>query len=117
MNAPIKPSIKAPTTLPLTPAQRAARKAEVLDVIQRQRARWIARRAEKLALQRLEEEGGVAEDGSAVGGDGFPRSQVMRALTRHPLAIAGGLGVFLFLGPRRVLRIASWLLPFVVRRF
>ncbi len=101
---------------PMTPQERMARKAEVVDAIQRQRTRWIIRRNEALAAQRLQEQG-LAEDGSPIDPDVFPRSHIMRVLTRQPLAVAGAVGLLIFLGPRRVLRVASWLLPLVLRRF
>ncbi|MGA0573068.1 hypothetical protein ACO2Q9_20305 [Variovorax sp. VNK109] len=101
---------------PMTPEERAARKAEVVDAIQRQRTRWIVRRNEALVAQRMQEQG-LAEDGTPLDPDAFPRSHIMRVLTRQPLAVAGAVGLLIFLGPRRVLRAASWLLPLVLRRF
>lgn len=48
--------------------------------------------------------------------DGFPHSQLMRRITQQPWLAAGALGVLLMLGPRRVMRVASWVLPLVLRR-
>ncbi|MDD0838231.1 hypothetical protein PSQ40_06580 [Curvibacter sp. HBC61] len=57
-----------------------------------------------------------ATGASGTSGDGFPRSQLMRSITQQPLLAAGVLGVLLMVGPRRLARVASWVLPLVLRR-
>lgn len=41
----------------------------------------------------------------------FPRSVLMRTVTRHPASLGLGLLGLLVVGPRRAMRIAAWSIP------
>lgn len=49
-------------------------------------------------------------------GHAFPRSRTLRALMAHPGAAAAGVAAAAVLGPSRLIRWASWLLPLLMRR-
>ena len=105
-------------------AKRPASKQALLERIARQRER-LARHP--VAVQTSPAGRAVAPASAqalAQGGEGAPQSQfrsaTMRNLQEHPmatLAVAGGVvATVAALGPRRVLRMASWILPLVLPR-
>ena len=49
--------------------------------------------------------------------DRFPRSMTMKLVTRHPGLAVGLVAVALAIGPSRLVRTASMLLPTLLRRF
>ena len=90
----------------------AERKAQLVERIERQRLLRQTRRIQA-AIAALQAQG----QGAAVGGDnGFPRSKTLRLITGQPLLAAGALGVVLMLGPSRLMRLASWVVPMLLRR-
>lgn len=90
------------------------RKGQLLERIERQRLLRQTRRIQAV-IATLQAEGPASASGDRAG-DGFPRSQLMRTLTRQPLLVAAAAGVFLLMGPRRVVGLASWALPMLMRR-
>ncbi|WP_157463101.1 hypothetical protein [Curvibacter gracilis] len=91
----------------------AERKAQLVERIERQRLLRQTRRIQA-AIAELQARGG---QGSAAGGDtGFPRSKTLRLITGQPLLAAGAVGVVLMLGPSRLMRLASWVVPMLLRR-
>ncbi|RUP23844.1 MAG: hypothetical protein EKK45_27780 [Curvibacter sp.] len=90
----------------------AERKAQLVERIERQRLLRQTRRIQA-AIAELQ----AREQGAANGGDtGFPRSKTLRLITGQPWLAAGAVGVALMLGPSRLARVASWVLPMLLRR-
>lgn len=90
------------------------RKGQLLERIERQRLLRQTRRIQA-AIATLQAEA-TGSPGSDRSGDGFPRSQLMRQVTRQPLLVAAAAGVFLLVGPRRIVSMATWVLPMLLRR-
>lgn len=91
---------------------RAERKAQLVERIERQRLLRQTRRIQAaIAALQAREQGGAA-----AGDTGFPRSKTLRLITGQPMLAAGALGVVLMLGPSRLGRLASWVLPMLLRR-
>jgi len=90
----------------------AERKAQLVERIERQRLLRQTRRIQAaIAALQAREQGGAA-----AGDNGFPRSKTLRLITGQPLLAAGAVGVVLMLGPSRLGRLASWVLPMLLRR-
>ena len=96
----------------------AARKAQIVARMQAQRELWQLNRVAANRLEATDADG--TEDGGAEGRDAgagrFANHPLVRLAVAHPLAAAGIAGVVLMLGPRRLLRMSSWVLPLVLRR-
>jgi len=92
----------------LSPAER---KAQLVERIERQRLLRQTRRIQA-AIAELQ----AKQQGAAVRDTGFPRSKTLRLITGQPLLAAGAVGVVLMLGPSRLMRMASWALPMLLRR-
>lgn len=106
-------SSAAPAPVP-APARSAAllspaeRKAQLVERIERQRLLRQTRRLQA-AIAEL-------QAGEGRGGDAFPRSKTLRLLMGQPLLAMGSAGLLLMLGPARLLRLGSWVLPMLLRR-
>lgn len=92
----------------LSPAER---KAQLVERIERQRLLRQTRRIQAAIAELRAKEQGTADDGT-----GFPRSKTLRLITGQPLLAAGAVGVVLMMGPSRLLRLASWVVPMLLRR-
>lgn len=92
----------------LSPAER---KAQLVERIERQRLLRQTRRIQA-AIAELQ----AKQQGASVNDTGFPRSKTLRLITGQPLLAAGAVGVVLMLGPSRLMRLASWVLPMLLRR-
>lgn len=91
----------------------AERKAQLVERIERQRLLRQTRRIQA-AIAELQARG---QGAAAAGSDtGFPRSKTLRLITGQPLLAAGAVGVVLMLGPSRLMRLASWVVPMLLRR-
>jgi len=89
----------------------AERKAQLVERIERQRLLRQTRRIQA-AIAQLQAKG----QGASAGDTGFPRSKTLRLITGQPALVAGAAGVLLMLGPTRLLRLASWVVPMLLRR-
>jgi len=89
----------------------AERKAQLLERIERQRLLRQTRRIQA-AISALQAKG----QGDSGSDTGFPRSKTLRLITGQPLLAAGAVGVVLMLGPARLMRLASWVVPMLLRR-
>ena len=92
----------------LSPAER---KAQLVERIERQRLLRQTRRIQAAIAELRAKEQGRVDDGT-----GFPRSKTLRLITGQPLLAAGAVGVVLMMGPSRLLRLASWVVPMLLRR-
>lgn len=90
----------------------AERKAQLLERIERQRLLRQTRRIQAAIAQLQQAKG----QGASPGDTGFPRSKTLRLITGQPALVAGAAGVLLMLGPTRLLRLASWVVPMLLRR-
>lgn len=106
-----------------TPALREAHKTLVLARIERQRQQRLARpRASAEALSEglspaeadVAGAAGAARSSMPPGAD-FPRSQTLRLVMRHPVAAVAVAGAVIALGPRRLVTLTTWLLPWLLR--
>ena len=89
----------------------AERKAQLVERIERQRLLRQTRRIQA-AIARLHAKG----QGASADDTGFPRSKTLRLITSQPALVAGAAGVLLMVGPTRLLRLASWVVPMLLRR-
>lgn len=89
----------------------AERKAQLVERIERQRLLRQTRRIQA-AIAQLQ----AKQQGPSVDDTGFPRSKTLRLITGQPLLAAGAVGVVLMLGPTRLMRLASWVVPMLLRR-
>lgn len=89
----------------------AERKAQLVERIERQRLLRQTRRIQA-AIAQLQAKG----QGASAGDTGFPRSKTLRLIAGQPALVAGAAGVLLMLGPTRLLRLASWVVPMLLRR-
>lgn len=107
---------KAASAMPITDVSDqslslAERKAQLVERIERQRLLRQTRRIQA-AIARLHAKG----QGASADDNGFPRSKTLRLITSQPALAAGAAGVLLMLGPTRLLRLASWVVPMLLRR-
>ncbi len=103
-----------------TPALREAHKTLVLARIERQRQQRLARphaSAEALSegLSPAEADVAGAARSSMPPDADFPRSQTLRLVMRHPVAAVAVAGAVIALGPRRLVTLTTWLLPWLLR--
>ena len=118
-----------PPSSPLTGGSvRDAHKAVVVARVKRQRERWQGTAASPAAAASTAAAAATAEVQSPVAGgpvttvrplpgDGNFRSVTMQLITRHPALAVAAVGLLLAMGPRRLARTASWLLPTLLRRY
>jgi hypothetical protein len=102
---------------------RDAHKAVVVARVKRQRERWQA----GLAADAASAAADVAESAARVAvarpvqtlppADPFPRSVTLQVAMRHPAVAVAAVALVLAIGPRRLMRTASWLLPMLARRY
>ena len=124
-------SLPPSSALPDGPA-RDAHKAVVVARVKRQRERWQSGRATGAAGATSATAASATATAAAqpslaasvpvttvrplTGDDGF-RSVTMQLITRHPALAVAAVGLLLAMGPRRLARTASWLLPTLLRRY
>ncbi|MBN9407822.1 MAG: hypothetical protein J0H69_01615 [Burkholderiales bacterium] len=109
---------------------RDAHKAVVVARVKRQRERWqagLAADAANAASAAASAAADVAESAARVAvarpvqtlppADPFPRSVTLQVAMRHPAVAVAAVALVLAIGPRRLMRTASWLLPMLARRY
>lgn len=86
------------------------RKIELRMRIEHRRERWREQVRSRKVLREAERLLASAD------GMGFPRSRSLRVLLRHPLAATAGVAVAAIIGPSRLIRWGSWLLPLLLKK-
>ncbi|MBP7567434.1 MAG: hypothetical protein KA795_15655 [Burkholderiaceae bacterium] len=114
---------------PVGSSVRDAHKAVVVARVKRQRERWqagLAADAANAASAAATAAADVAESAARVAvarpvltlpPEEFPRSVTMQLVMRHPALAIGAVALVLAIGPSRLARSASWLLPMLMRRY
>ena len=107
--------MNAERDLHATPALREAHKTLVLARIERQRQKRLSRQpAAAMPAAASGAEADAAAPPLAPDAD-FPRSQTLRLVMRHPVAAVALAGAVIALGPRRLVTLTTWLLPWLLR--